>query len=151
MWRLNIHQWGRQRILYRGFLVAVFCSITFYFGLNYFMFGKFTSLNPSDFISVVNKECLPIVRAMREYERDYGQRPDDLRKLVPKYLSEEPMGDIRYGRYESIPWFLGHHGIAYDFDPAHEGWRVHGEYANGPIPLPPVPQLPSTRPASRPH
>ena len=30
------------------------------------------------------------------------------------------------------------HTITYDFSPDHEGWAVHGPYANGLIPLPPV-------------
>lgn len=35
--------------------------------------------------------------------------------------------------------------ITYDFKPGAEGWSVHGPFANGPIPVPPVTISPSAK------
>jgi hypothetical protein len=40
------------------------------------------------------------------------------------------------------------HTIEYNFTPGHEGWSVHGPYANGPIPAPPVKLEPDAKPAN---
>jgi hypothetical protein len=105
------------------------------------MFGKPTRLTPADFVPDAQSQSLPTVRAIKQYQKDTGQWPDDLRKLVPKYIASVPWGQDIQGA-EFTQWIVQrskyNHRIIYDFTPGSEGWSVEGHFANGPIPLPKV-------------
>jgi hypothetical protein len=132
-------RWRYRRMLFRIGLFVLLAPVALYFGPNLIMFGKLTRRSPADFVPVVQRECAPTVRAMKEYRRDTGHLPQDIQDLVPKYLASVPWGQeidqsggfLQITRQES-------HYITYDFTPGREAWTVHGYFANGAIPLPPV-------------
>ena len=130
-------QWKWRRIAYYFALFVWFCPIAFYFVPNRMMFGKWTWLTPADFADRTQRDCVPVVRAMKEYARDQGKLPDRIETLVPKYLPEKhPAATVWDGTFEC--WAMYNHRITYDFDPKNEGFYVSGAYTSGKIPLPPV-------------
>jgi hypothetical protein len=136
-------RWRRRRRAYYSALAAYFAAVAFYFGPNLVLFGKPTWLEPSDFAPVVRERCVPVVLAMKQYRCNHGRLPTRNEDLVPEYLPEIHglvMLD-RPGAFEY--WADFNHVISYDFTPGHEGWRVRGEFASGPIPLPPVDLTPA--------
>lgn len=143
--------WRNLRILLRVGLFVLLAPPSIYVGRNLVLFGKPTTLSPADFVPTVQNIALPTVRAMKEYERDTGHLPDRMDDLIPKYLQSPPMsfaqrvGDSGYElftKYNQV--------ITYDFKPGAEGWSVHGPFANGPIPVPPVTILPTAKPSPSP-
>jgi hypothetical protein len=136
-------RWRRRRRAYYAALAGYFAAAAFYFGPNLIMFGKLTRLAPADFIPVVQERCVPVVRAMKQYQRDHGRLPTRERDLVPDYLPEVEWS-VLLARVDGFEyWGEFNHVITYDFTPDHEGWRVRGEFVHGPIPLPLV-DLPAT-------
>jgi hypothetical protein len=128
-------------------LIGWFYLIGFWLGPNKINFGKFEGLTPADFVPIVEKYCVPAVRQIKIYQRDHGHLPageGDMRSLFgPTNGNNDDPGVHRLnrdGQYEywgpNRPMFK--HTIVYDFTPGHEGWSVHGLFANGIIPLPPV-------------
>jgi hypothetical protein len=143
------HWWGR-RVLYYIAVFILFLIIAFYVGPNEIMFGKvmYPYHSLADYVPEVQKECVPIVRAMKEFERDHGQLPMLVSDLVPQYLSSvdfnaPTMGNMFY-------YVKGDHLICYDFTPATEGWTVSQGPLVGAIPAPLVGIGPSTRPTTLP-
>jgi hypothetical protein len=145
-------RWFYQQLAYYLALTALFLAIVFPLS-NYLLFNKVSRPTAVDFVSEVENYCVPVVRAMEEFQRDNGRLPNGMDELVPKYLpdqSHQPVqpvvdqGEFRhYGR--------DHHTIWYDFTPGSEGWKIRGPYVNGQIPLPPVKVGPSTRPTTQPN
>jgi len=140
-------RWRYRRYLLRLGLVALGMPIAFYFGPNWILFGKLTRLSVEDFVPIVQQEGVPIVRAMKEYERDTGRLPATLEDLQPRYL---PAG---FGNHRCISngyFHLGtrDHEVEYEFKPGVEGWWVIGPFVSGAIPVPPVTIGPATRPIS---
>jgi hypothetical protein len=142
-------KWFYYQLGYLFFLVLLFWVIGWQLGPNLFNFGKLTRPTPAEFVEQVEKDCVPIVRAMKEFERDRGRLPNDMRELVPKYLPSDRdtylltvwNGGFRFrGKWDQA--------IIYDFTPGREGWYVFGGFTNGKIPLPPV-KLPATQPTTR--
>ncbi|MGA2229710.1 MAG: hypothetical protein ABSH22_02180, partial [Tepidisphaeraceae bacterium] len=78
--------WQCLRIAYRLGLYALILPFALYYSPNFFMFGKFTPLGLADFAPTVETQCVPTVRAIKEYQRDKNGLPDQLDQLVPKYL-----------------------------------------------------------------
>jgi hypothetical protein len=133
-------RWQAIRRLYRVGLSVLIGAIAIPVFTNLIKFGKPTPLSAADFLPIIQTECVPVVRAIKQYQQDTGNLPDDINKLVPQYLASIPkMADMRYTTF--IDWVSPHsltHCVIYDFDPATEGWTVKGPFVNGPIPLPKV-------------
>lgn len=136
--------WRLRRNLFRLGLFVVLAPIIFYFAKNLMMFHKLTPLTPADYVPLVQRLGVPTVRAMKQYQRDTGSLPDDLRALVPKYLAAEPpqcgpdYNYITIARGQLLIYPFGIQTIMYDFTPDTEGWSTSGPFVTGPIPLPPV-------------
>jgi len=131
-------RWRWYRVWYRVGLAGLFASIAFYFGPNEIMFDKLTRLTPADLVPIIQRDCVPEVRAMKQYQRDTGNLPDSIDDLTPKYLPAGPnRGGIANGQYKYIDW-QWYETINYDFTPGSEGWYASGHFVSGRIPLPPV-------------
>jgi hypothetical protein len=157
-----LKRWRRRRAAYYGVLAVVFAAVAFFVGPNLLLFGKPTGLTPADFVPTVEERCVPIVRAMKEFQRDHGRLPDRGAELMPHYHPQEDpsvqyvSASVHRGRFDR--WAAYNHNITYDFNPVTEGWYVSGAFAHGRIPLPPVKidprpgaaSGPSTEPASGP-
>jgi hypothetical protein len=140
-------RWCRRRWAYRLSLVGLFVLIAFYIGPTRIIFGRWTRLAPADFVPVVRDQCVPIVRAIKVYQRDHGGR---LPQSVEQALPPTPKGDYHYVgniwqnefRFRS-KW---NHEVRYDFTPGREGWSVSGAFTHGPISFPPVAPPTTTQP-----
>ena len=149
-----LKRWRRRRLAYHACLTAFCAAVAFYVGPNLFMFGQPTWITPAWFVPVVEQQCVPVVRAMKEFQRDHGRLPARGEELIPDYHPPDHPSvqrvavSVRDGKFEW--WSEYNHIIAYDFDPASEGWSVRGVYTRGRIPVSPVKINPATRPASAP-
>ena len=147
----EINWLARNRLLKLG--LFVWFAVVVWFGPNYFLFGKLTRLNPDDFVPVVQKYCVPAVRAMKIYQRSHGQLPADNSDLGTAFDPHKDGGpgihQIEANGYSYMTFgiYMGHM-VEYDFTPGREGWSVSGAFANGPVPVPPV-ILDSPSPASK--
>jgi len=137
-------KWLFWRLLYYAGAGLLFFVIV-YFGARYCVFGSFRGLTPADFVAEVQSECVPVVRAMKEYQLDYGRFPAGDIRLTPKYLRQETSSCV-YGYFGGDPFFVHYCDnwpsrgteIKYDFTPSDEGWIISGPLLHGRIPLPPV-------------
>lgn len=130
--------WRLRRVAYYAALTGALASIAFYFGPNWFIFGKLTRLSPADFVSFVDHDGVPVVRAVKLYHRDTGQYPADVQELPASYLKgRSNFSPVMYpGEIVFFgPW---HEEIVYDLTPGKEGWSVRGPFANGAIPATPT-------------
>jgi hypothetical protein len=151
MGEAEFRRWRRVRVAYLAGLVAWFGAVALYFGPNYLLFHKLTRITPADFVPRVERECVPVVRAMKEFRRDNGRMPASAEELVPRYLplaNGQTGGSIFNGKFEW--WAQYNHHVRYDFNGASEGWTVDGPFTSGRIPLPPVTISPAIRPATNP-
>jgi hypothetical protein len=131
-------RWRSIRSLYRVGLWIVIGVPVIAIVPNIMLFGQLTMLAPADFVHNAQTQSVPMVRAIKLYQRDTGQLPDDLSKLVPKYIASVPWSqEMTGGQFMQFDLRYNHR-IIYDFTPANEGWSVIGPFAKGPIPLPPV-------------
>lgn len=142
-------RWQVWRACYYAALAGLFGLIALYVGPNYILFGKPTWLTPADFVPEAERECVPVVRAVKEYQRDHGRLPESGRDLVPEYLPAVAHG---FTVFNGEAWYNGrfNHAITYRFTPGPEAWSVTGVFVNGPLPLPPVTIGSSNRPSTRP-
>jgi len=145
-------RWFYLKAAYYLSLVLLFCAIAFKFGSNYFFFGKLSDPAPADYVADVEQRGVPVVRAMKEFQRDYGRLPNDMKELIPKYLPDQSHGSVQLygvwaGRFEYIASW--HQRIWYDFTPGDEHWEISGSFVRGRIPLPPVTMRPATRPTTQ--
>src|SRR3954466_1710838 len=96
----------RSRWLYRQFawylvLALIFFAIPFYFANNYFFFGKLSRLTAADFVDEVRERCVPVVRAMKEFERDHGRLPNEMKELIPDCLPDQSHKMVQlYGAFQ---------------------------------------------------
>ncbi len=60
------------------------------------LFGTIKRPRPTDFVLIVQRECVPVVRAIKEYKRDHSTLPETLNALVPHYLSASPAAEHRW-------------------------------------------------------
>ena len=143
-------RWLYGRLFYLATLAVLFFLIAFQLGPKRILFGKFTSLTPTDFTPIVQRDCVPVVRAIMEYQRDH---PGDLPPLPPDLdaLGFTYHGDALFGsEYSKLDrTYIGTHRITYNFTPGPQVWRVAGPFANGVIPVPPIVIAPSTKPAAK--
>ena len=51
---------------------------------------------------IASSNATRIIRACKEYKAEYGEYPDDLGRLVPKYLSCVPCGGVLPQRFEEL-------------------------------------------------
>ena len=122
-------------------MFAWFVTLAFWFGPNVILFGKLTRMTPNDFVPIVQKYCVPAVRAIKIYQRTNGRLPASLEELGPPYSQDNGPGlHMIDSIHPYTYWDFGmyNHEISYDFHPGHEGWTVRGAFANGPIPAPAV-------------
>ena len=128
-----------KRGLYRlGLFIFVFAPIAFYFGPHEILFHKLGRPTPGDFDAEVQSDCVPVVRAMKEYQRDYGSLPDDGNELVPKYLPKAILFRTNVANGQFMYFTSQEQMITYDFTPGGERWEISGPFVNGVIPMPPV-------------
>jgi hypothetical protein len=144
--------WIYRRILFRVGLYVLISPFALYFGPNLMMFGKLTRLSAADFVPYVERECVPTVRAIKEYQQDNCHLPDNVSDLVPKYLPVTPSAtqSIENGQFRDWDNQQLNHEIHYNFIHGSEEWEVTGYFVNGPIPVPPVTIGPATLPAPPP-
>ena len=138
-------------MVYQGALIVLFSAIAFYVGPSYLLFHKFTWISPSDFVPKVERDCIPIVSAMKAYRRDHGYLPNRWEDICPVYIEIKNHGDpatIYAGKFHS--WTMFNHTIEYDFSPDTEGWSVRGPFTHGRIPAPLAAMGPATLPATQP-
>lgn len=144
-------RWSLLRNVYYLALLAIIVPPMIHFLPNYLNYGKFSPLEPADFIPYVQRNCVQTVLVIKQYVRDTGQYPDiQLKNLVPKYLPSVPFGQevgeddrIDSMRFDAPDYTWGAYTISYDFPAGNaeympQGWHVEGIYLKGPIPLPPV-------------
>ncbi len=141
-------RWRYGRLLFRVALVALGAEFAFDLGPNWFTFGQLTRPTPAYFVEIAETQGVPVVRAMKEYQRDTGRLPNGLGDLEPKYLPPDTWFRGFVGGAHFALLTTANHWVIYDFTPGAEGWRVEGPIANGPIPLPPVTIGPATRPVA---
>jgi hypothetical protein len=140
--------WWLRRVFYYLVVVAAFIIMAFSVIPNEMNFGMLHKPIPADFVPLVETECAPIVKAMKEFQRDHGRMPTDERELAPDYLPDVKFpGSARQGTFEYYTKW--NHMISYNFTPGGEGWSIIGPFANGTIPAPLVTISPSTSPATR--
>jgi hypothetical protein len=141
--------WGRRLLYYAG-MFGLFLMLAFYVGPNEFLFH--TILYPyhslADYKPEIGKDCVPLVRAVKEYRRDHGQLPEYLDQLIPTYLASLKVPARMWN--DQLFVLKGDHLICYDFTPASEGWTVSDAPIDGAVPAPLVTISPATRPASAP-
>lgn len=141
-------KWWGWRLIYYLALLALFAVIAFQFGPNLINFGKLTRLSVVDFVPIVQQQCVPIVKAAKEYQRDHGHLPNSREDLVPTYLPTANFpGSIDQSQFQYFS--MWNHMITCDFTPGIEGWSISGPFVRGPIPLPPVTIGPAKLPASQ--
>jgi len=142
-------RWRYWRIVYRIGLGGLFVIIAWCLGPNWINFGQFSKPTMNDLVRIVQRDCVPVVRAMKEYHRDVGRWPDRIEDLTPKYLTDRPRPAISVHDGQFMFFSKGER-IFYEFTGSGEDWFVEGGFLNGPIPVPPVTISPSTRPATQP-
>jgi hypothetical protein len=150
-------KWKNLRWLYRVGLLALLCLVA-YCADCFLLFGKFHWISAQDYAPVIASRCMPIIRAIKLYERDEGQLPDEDKSLVPKYLKSvngPPMWDYQYDERLCYFYDVGLANfpvdVVYRFDQGDEGW-YHRAYFSGTLvqlPFPPMAVPPATRPARR--
>ena len=142
----NRASWRRLRRLYYLSLGLLFAVIAFYLGPNRILFGKWTWIQPADFVTVVDRSCVPTVRAMKLYAAKHGRLPQTNSDLGPTFADERKVGYVREGRFEYPDFTRGLNLIRYEFQPKRERWMVDGYFLQGEIPCPEVPTPPTTGP-----
>jgi len=141
-------KWFYYQSVYCLALAGIFWVIGVQFGPNLVNFRNLTGPTPADFKDDVEKHCVAVVRAMKEFERDQGRLPTNPREIVPKYLTEEVgWTSVWQGGFSHRSKWNQY--IVYNFNHENEGWYVHGVFASGRIPLPPVKLGPATRPTTQ--
>jgi hypothetical protein len=153
----DLRGWWLRRLAYYAALFVLFLTIGFYIGPNEFLFHRvlYPYHSISDYGPEITTECVPLVRAVKEYQRDYGRLPEDLYQVMPGYLPSCPLDARMWG--DQLYFVKGDHLICYDFTPGSEGWSLVPSALAGSIPVTgravPAPLVslgPSTRPTPRP-
>jgi hypothetical protein len=141
--------WVRRACYYIGVFV-MFLIGAFYVGPNELLLGKimYPYQSLADYVPEVEKECVPVVRAVKEYQRDHGRLPADLSDVGPRQWPFA--GSYGYMLGDQFILLKGDHRIYYDFTPGSEGWRVFLGPIEGPIPAPIVTVGPATGPTTVP-
>ena len=140
-------RWWWVRAAYRTALITIFFGIAFYFGPNWFLFHKWTSLTATDFVPVVEEKCVPTVRAVKAYARDHGgHMPETNDDLGPAFKNWTEVGMVRRDGFEFLDFGHAMQRIEYKFGPTGERWVVEGVFLNATIPVPAVADPPTSQP-----
>lgn len=136
--------WLEVRVLYRAGLVGLWAAIAFYFGPHWILFRKWTALTAADLVPDLEMDCVPLVRAVLEYQRDHGSLPPDEKALVPAYMAEVPEFGAQYQGEECM--YFDHYGdwIKVRFLGGPPEWEARGPFVKGVIPMPPIVLPPAT-------
>jgi hypothetical protein len=144
-------RWLGFRIFFRIALAGLFWLIAFHIGPNEILFGRLTAPSMPYFVPIIERECVPVVRAVKEYERDHGAMPVKLDDLVPRYLSKVPNPTGHYfasGSDASYLVNLTGENVEWNLTSVGETWEIYGWFATGVPPIRPVlispPAVPTT-------
>jgi hypothetical protein len=146
-------RYRHRRIWFRIGLFVLLAPINFYFGLTYFTFHRLTRPTSADFVGEA-QQCIPVVIAAKQYQRDTANLPQTIYDLQPKYLAALPQKWCYFKNgefFELVGYYSDLQAIAYDFTPGNEHWEVAGPFAPGRIPLPPVAIAPVLPPSTQPN
>lgn len=147
-------KWTARRVAYYFALLGWFCLIAFWAGPNVWLFGRVTGMRESDLHAGAKRSVVPAIRAVLEYQRDFGVLPDNSWDAKVVYFGSD--AQVGWGGEYIRNGVLSDRGlynqnIYYDFGRADAPWSSQGIFYNGPINLPPVtldtPFEPTTRPA----
>ncbi len=140
--------WRWRRIAYYLCQAGIFLAIALEFGPNVIMFHQV--LRPGDaYYSAMTTEFVPLIAAIKAYQRDFGSLPGDAYTLPPQYLPKNydgPNGEIL--QFTSITLQIDRCVLEYEFTPANEGWIMHSPRYEGRISAPLVQAAP--KPATAP-
>jgi hypothetical protein len=149
----DLRKWWLGRLAFYFALISLFAIIAFYGGPNEINFGSPFGLRAASFDLFVARRCVPVVRAMKEFQRDHGNLPSDVGDLVPLYLTPAErdgfQGNVWKGQFYAFAGW--NHVIEYNFGPGREEWRIRGPVINGVLPIPPVNISPATVPSTQPQ
>lgn len=146
-------KWTAWRVAYYFALLGWFCLIAFWAGPNVWLFGRVRGMRESDFHTAVNRGYVPAVRAVMEYQRDFGTLPPRPWDAKTAYFGRE--SQVGWGGGSIVNGVLSDYSsygqfIEYDFNRSDAPWSSRGRFYSGPINLPPVtldtPFNPTTRP-----
>ena len=152
--------WLRRRLLYYLAHVALFFAIISRLGPNLFLFKSPFSPSPAYYVRLT-QPFVPMIAAIKAYQRDHGQLPSDSDSLPEDYRPPDWQGQegeiLHYGSI-TFPADVGtitcradaSTVVEYDFTPATEGWIIHAPRYDGRIKAPIVPAAPppATHPAT---
>lgn len=153
----ELRRWWFRRLGYYAAMFVLFLTIGFYVGPNEFLFHRvlYPYHSVSDYMPEIMTDCVPLVRAVKEYQRDYGRLPEDLYQVMPGYLASCPLQARMWG--DQLYFVKGDHLICYDFTPSNEGWWLVPNAVAGSIPVRgraiPAPRVslgPATKPTTTP-
>src|SRR6185369_18057143 len=103
------------RILLNVTLVAWFGAMAFWFGPNFILFHKLSRLSPADFAPVVEKYCVPAVRAIKVYQQKNGRMPKDVDELGPPFSNHSGPGMHIIDAFRPYDyWTIYNHTVSYD-------------------------------------
>jgi hypothetical protein len=149
--------WRWRRLGYYGLHLLLLLAIVYRIGPNLVLYHSPLSPRPGDYLRYT-QPYVPIIAAIKAYNRDFGKLPEGDFDLPPEYV---PANYHAFNEISgtSITFSTSDYGvIEYDFSPASEGWIVHFPRYDGRIVAPVVTAAPtpSTQPsagaaASAPH
>lgn len=149
--------WRLYRLAYYELHLLVFLVVGFKVGPNLFLFHRPFSPGLAGYVRYTDT-YVPIIAAIKAYNRDCGNLPLSSFELPPAYRPRNFQGDDGYiNDTTSITFFVGDHGVLeYEFFPGKEGWYIHAPRYDGSLPAPivaaaPKPTTPAvTQPAAPP-
>lgn len=149
--------WRLRRLGYYGSQLLLFFVIVCRLGPNLILFHSPFSPGPAGYVRYT-KDYIPIIAAIKAYNRDWGQLPLDSNDLPPAYQPPNFQGDVgEILGTTSITFPVGAHGVLeYEFSPVQEGWYIHSPRYDGPLPAPIVVAAPkpttqaTTQPTAQP-
>jgi len=135
--------WQARRFAWYTFQALLFLAIVYRAGPNLILFHSPFSPRPQDFVPLTN-QYVPIVAAIKAYQRDFGKLPFDSTDLPPQYKPVGYNGQVGEIVYTTSITFQVQDSsvLEYEFSPLIEGWKIHSPRYDGRIPAPIVPAAP---------
>jgi hypothetical protein len=155
-------RWEMRRSLYRWMLFSWFALLAFFVGPKFFLWFWDVKPAPSraeDFVPVVQRLCVPVVRKMKQYHREHGVWPKEMKDCYPGFTGPDhyrfswQLTDKNTKVFQFLFYDELRETVEYDFTPGKEKWSVEGPFVTADIPLPPVeiddPALPTSNPVAK--
>jgi hypothetical protein len=140
--------WLWRRLRYYGLQLLLFLAIVYRIGPNLFLYHSPLSPSAADYVRYT-KQYVPIIAAIKAYNRDFGKLPAGDFDLPPDYLPANYHGGGAEILGTSITFETAEFGvIEYDFSPTSEGWIMHFPRYDGRIAAPIVAAAP--KPSAQP-